>query len=59
MAFLKTGVGLAPVRFLESVIPPEIGEERGGQIWDGTNWIPKADWESARAKPKTGLDHRG
>ena len=59
MVFLKTGVGLTPVRFLESVIPPEIGEERGGQVWDGANWVPKADWEATRIKPKTGLDSRG
>ena len=58
MAFLKTGIA-ANVNVVRGPHPlyvtaerkPALGEERAGLVWDGEDWIPKADWQ-AKTRPR-------
>ena len=48
MAFSKRGVAVTPPQHI--TIPPkeaevlQAGDERDGKIWDGTQWVEKAEW---------------
>ena len=51
MAFMKTSIAFSPPRTVESAKkPPEVGEERDGEVWDGEAWVKKAEWEASKAR---------
>ena len=47
MAFAKTGRAITPVKVY---LPPSVGDIRGNQVWDGSKWVPVAEWETAQSK---------
>jgi hypothetical protein len=48
MAFKKTSISVTPPKQVDLPLP-QIGEEKDGLVWDGEQWIPKAEWEAAQA----------
>jgi hypothetical protein len=50
MAFTKTSIAFSPPRRIESIKPPKIGDEREGKVWDGEDWVDKAEWESRQTR---------
>lgn len=49
MAFTKTSVGVTAPQPVEPDLP-RIGEEKDGKVWDGEQWVLKAEWEALQAK---------
>jgi hypothetical protein len=44
MAHTKTGISVTPPIPVDPP-PPVVGEERGGEVWDGEKWITPEEWE--------------
>lgn len=44
MAFIKTSVGVTPVKITETFIP--VGTKKDNLFWDGTKWVTEQEWLS-------------
>lgn len=42
MAFIKTSVGVTPVKTTEIFIP--VGTKKDNLFWDGTKWVTEQEW---------------